>query len=86
MIYIKLSPTRLLEVSEYWILFPLILKIEIAIVVKVKKNRAQKELESEELKINFVRCKIFSVAIVNIFSGIFVKGGTKTETLEPINK
>ena len=75
MIFIRLSPNRIFIVSEYWILIPLILSIGIAIIVKIRKNRAQKHLESEKLKKDFMRWKIFNVALGNIFSSIFVRGG-----------
>ena len=71
MIIIKVSPNRIFIVSEYWILIPLILSIEIAIVLKIRKNRAQQDLESEKLEKNFIRWKIFNLALGNIF----VRGG-----------
>ena len=55
MLYVKINPNRIFFVSEYWILFPLILSMEIAIVVKIRKNRAQQDLESKKLKKDFVR-------------------------------
>ena len=74
MLLIRISSKRMFIVSEYWILIPLILSIEIAIVVKIRKNRAQKHLESEKLKKDFRRWKIFNIALGNIFSSIFVRG------------
>lgn len=47
-------------------------------VVKIRKNRAQQDLESEKLKKDFIRWKIVNVAIGNVFSNIFVRGGNQT--------
>lgn len=49
--------------------------IGIAIVVKVRNNRAQKHLKSKKLKEDLRRWKIFHFANRNIFSSIFVRGG-----------
>ena len=68
MLLIRISSKRMFIVSEYWILIPLILSIEIAIVVKIRKNRAQKHLESEKLKKDFRRWKIFNIALGNILA------------------
>ena len=70
MLYVRVSPNHLFIVSEYWVLVTLIISIEIAIVLKVKKNRAQQDLESEKLKKDFIRWKIFNVAIGNVFSSL----------------
>jgi len=78
MIFIRVSPNRIFIVSEYWILIPLIISIEIAILVKIRKNRAQQDLESEKLKKDFIRWRVLNAAIGNIFSSIFVRGGHET--------
>ena len=75
MLYIRVSPNRIFIVSEYWILIPLIVSIEIAIVVRIRKNRAQHDIISKKLKKDFIRWKIFNVAIGNVFSSICVRGG-----------
>jgi hypothetical protein len=49
MLFIRVSPNRVFFVNEYWILIPLMLLIDIIVIVKVKKNRANKKLKSEEL-------------------------------------
>ena len=56
----------------------MVLAISIVIVVKIRKDRAQKDLESEKLKKDFVHWKIFNVAIKNIFGSIFIRGGEGT--------
>ena len=53
----------------------MIVSIEIAIVVRIRKNRAQQDLESQKLKKDLIRWKIFNVAIGNVFSSICVRGG-----------
>ena len=78
MLYIRVNPNRLFIVSEYYILIPLIISIEIAIVVRVRKNRAQQDLKLEKLKKDFRRWKIFNVAIENIFTTLFIRGGEDT--------
>jgi len=75
MLYIRVNPDRIFIVSEYWILIPLIVSIEIAIVVRIRKNRAQHDIISKKLKKDFIRWKIFNVTIGNVFSSICVRGG-----------
>lgn len=82
MLYIRISPNRILFVSEYWILFPLIISIEIAIIARIRKSRVQQDLESEKLKKDFVRWKIFNIATKNIFSNIFIRGGHETMIID----
>nr|YP_009029040.1 hypothetical protein [Cylindrotheca closterium]AGH28579.1 hypothetical protein [Cylindrotheca closterium] len=82
MIFIRVSSNRIFIISEYWILLPLIISIEIAIVVKIRKNRAQQDLESKKLKKDFVRWKIFNVAIENIFNSIYIRGGHETTIID----
>jgi hypothetical protein len=75
MLYIRVSPNRIFIVSEYWIIILLIVPIEITIVVRIRKNRAQQDLKSQKLKKDFIRWKIFNVTIGNVFSSICVRGG-----------
>ena len=75
MLLIKVSSNKIFLINEYWILIPLILTIEIVIVVKIKNNRAQKDLKSEKLKEDLRRWKIFHFANKNIFSSMFIRGG-----------
>lgn len=53
MLIVRLNPNRILIISEYWFLVPLIIAIEIAIIGKIKKNRTQQDLDSQKLKKNY---------------------------------
>jgi len=75
MLFVRVSPNRILLINEFWILIPAVLTLEIAIVVKVRNNRAQKHLKSKKLKEDLRRWKIFHFANRNIFSSMFVRGG-----------
>lgn len=48
MLLIRISSKRMLIISEYWILIPLLLVIELAIVRKLKKNRSQNNDKSKQ--------------------------------------
>jgi hypothetical protein len=75
MLYIKVDENRVVFVSEYWILIPLMIAISIAIIVKVKKNRAKKKLKSEQLKKKCKQRKIFYIATGNIISALQIRAG-----------
>lgn len=70
MLYVKLSPNRVFFVNEYWILIPLMIAIDIAIIVKVKKSRAKKKLQSEQLKEKCKQWKIFHIATGNLTAAL----------------
>lgn len=78
MLFIRVSPNRVFIFSEYWILVPLMLAIDIAIIVQVKKSRAKKannenkkELYSQKCK----QCKIFHLAMNNLLAALEIRGG-----------
>lgn len=76
MLFVKVSSNRIFFINEYWILIPLVLTVEIAIVLKIRKNRAQKSKGlNENLNEDLRRWKIFHFANRNIFSALFVRGG-----------
>lgn len=52
MMYIRISQYRRFEVSEYWLFIPLLVAVEIAVVMKVRKNRAETKMELNKLKKN----------------------------------
>ena len=53
MLYFRVNSERIFIISEYWLLFTSILTIEAAIIVNIRKNRAQQNPELEELKKGF---------------------------------
>src|SRR6056300_351024 len=65
MLLIRLSSKRMLEISEYYILIPLMLAIELAIAQKLKKNRSQNNDKSKE----FTKWKIFYFAMGRLRGG-----------------
>jgi hypothetical protein len=71
MLYLKISSNQ--EVNEYWILILLMIAINIAIIVKVKKNRAKKKLQSEQFKKKCNQWKIFHTAIGNIIAALQIR-------------
>jgi hypothetical protein len=73
--YIKVSPNRVFFLDEYWILIPLMLAIDIAIIVKVKKNRAKKKLKLKQLKEKCGILKIFHIATGNILAALQIRAG-----------
>lgn len=75
MLYIQISANRQFLVSEYWILIPLILAVDIGIIVVVKKKRARKQLQLERLKQESKKWKIFYIATGNILAALKIKGG-----------
>jgi hypothetical protein len=75
MIYLKVTANREFFVSEYWILIPLMIAIDITIIVKVKKNRAKKKLQTQELKKKYNQWKIFHTATGNIRAALQIRAG-----------
>jgi hypothetical protein len=75
MMCIKLSPNRALFIDEYWILIPLMFAIDMAIIVKVNKNRAEKKRKLEQLKKKWNVLKIFHIATGNIIAALQVRAG-----------
>jgi len=69
MLCLKVSSNRVFFVNEYWILIPLMIAMSIAIIVKVKKNRAEKKLKAEQLTpkrgIKTLKLKLFHIYIKN---------------------
>jgi hypothetical protein len=76
MLYIRISASRYFLLDELWILIPLILIIDIAIIVKVKKNRAKKKLQSEQLEKKDKPCKILHIAMNTIINARQIRGGS----------
>jgi hypothetical protein len=75
MLYIKVSPNRVFFINEYSIWIPLMIVIDIAIIVKVKKNRAKKKLELEQFKKKCEQWKIFHTATGNNIAALQVRAG-----------
>jgi hypothetical protein len=73
--YVRVSSNRVFFLNEYWILIPLMIVIDIVIIVKVKKNRAKRKLESAQLKKKCKRWEIFHIATGNLIAALNVKGG-----------
>ena len=65
MLYIRLSSKRYFFVNEYYFLIPLMLAVDIAIIIRVKKKRAKNKVQSEELKRTDKQYKIFHIAMEN---------------------
>src|SRR5210317_53792 len=65
MLLIRISSKRVWVISEYYILIPLMLAIEIAIARKLKKNWSQNNDKSKQ----FTKRKIFYFAIGRLRGG-----------------
>lgn len=65
MLLIRISSKKVLEISEYYILIPLMLAIELAIARKLKKNRSQNNDKSKQFK----KWKIFYFAMGRLRGG-----------------
>lgn len=63
--YIRISSKQMFIISEYWILIPLMVTIELAIARKLRKNRSQNNDKSKQ----FTKWKIFHFAIGNLSGG-----------------
>jgi hypothetical protein len=75
MLYVKLSSNRVVFVNEYWILIPLMIAIDIAIIVKVRRNRAEKKLKEEQLKEKYKQWKIYHTATGNLTAALQIRAG-----------
>jgi len=65
MLFIQISSKRMFIISEYWILIPLMLAIQLIIARKLKKNRSQNNDKSKQ----FTKWKIFNFAVGNFRGG-----------------
>lgn len=76
-LFIRVSENRVFLINDYWVIIPLILAVDIFIIVKVKKNRAIKKLESERLRYKAGQWKVFYDSTGHLIAALQVKGGDK---------
>jgi len=82
MIIIRLSPTRLWIINEYWLFVPPMLVIEYLLIKKVyqlKKSKAEKAKDHKDSPSDFrnkcKQLKIFHLAMNNIVDSLRIRGG-----------
>jgi len=74
MLYLRISPRWAFIINEYWVLVPLMLAIDIAVIVNVKKNRARKKKQYSQ---KFKQLQIFHIATGNLLAALKVRGREK---------
>ena len=72
MLYVRVSSKRLFIISKYWILIPVLVAINIALVRKFNKHSATKDSNLEQ---EYKRWRIFNMAIGNIRTPLDTRGG-----------
>lgn len=69
---------RIFFISDYWILFPLLISIEIGIILYIKRKKAKrKKLEKQNLK----QLKIFYLATSNYVNALGIQGGDQEQLI-----